>query len=67
MLGLTPDRRGLLPDADVKRIEEFGTARRERYAHNLVERRVRARDSIDAAWTVILPRSGPLPQIPIMH
>jgi alpha-L-fucosidase len=47
MLGLTPDRRGLLPDADVKRIEELGTARCERYALNLVEKRVRTHDSID--------------------
>lgn len=38
MLGLAPDRRGLLPDADVARLEEFGRALRERYAHNLVLR-----------------------------
>jgi alpha-L-fucosidase len=36
MLGLAPDRRGLLPDADVKRLEEFGAAIRERYANNLI-------------------------------
>jgi len=36
MLGLAPDRRGLLPDADVKRLEEFGAAIRERYASNLM-------------------------------
>lgn len=35
MLGLAPDRRGLLPDADVARLEEFGKALRQRYAHNL--------------------------------
>ena len=35
MLGLAPDRRGLLPDSDVARLEEFGKAMRERYAHNL--------------------------------
>jgi alpha-L-fucosidase len=35
MLGLAPDRRGLLPDSDVARLEEFGTALRARYAHNL--------------------------------
>ncbi|HZZ38848.1 MAG TPA: alpha-L-fucosidase [Acidobacteriaceae bacterium] len=35
MLGLAPDRRGLLPDADVARLEEFGRALRARYAHNL--------------------------------
>lgn len=35
MLGVAPDRRGLLPDADVARLEEFGKALRARYAHNL--------------------------------
>ena len=35
MLGLAPDRRGLLPDSDVARLQEFGKAVRERYAHNL--------------------------------
>ncbi len=35
MLGLAPDRRGLLPDSDVARLEEFGKALRERNAHNL--------------------------------
>ncbi len=35
MLGLAPDRRGLLPDADVARLEAFGKALRARYAHNL--------------------------------
>ena len=36
MLGLAPDRRGLLPVADVKRLEEFGAAIRNRYSENLV-------------------------------
>jgi alpha-L-fucosidase len=35
MLGLAPDRRGLLPDSDVARLKEFGNAVRSRYAHNL--------------------------------
>ncbi|MGA8110902.1 MAG: alpha-L-fucosidase [Acidobacteriaceae bacterium] len=35
MLGLAPDRRGLLPDADVARLEAFGKALRARYADNL--------------------------------
>jgi alpha-L-fucosidase len=35
MLGLAPDRRGLLPDADVARLQEFGKALRARDAHNL--------------------------------
>jgi len=36
MLGLAPDRRGLLPDADVKRLQEFGAAIRQRYSENLI-------------------------------
>src|SRR5216683_1065783 len=36
MLGLAPDRRGLLPDLDVKRLEQFGTAIRKRYTVNLI-------------------------------
>src|SRR5580698_6518685 len=35
MLGLAPDRRGLLPDSDVARLEELGKALRARYGHNL--------------------------------
>jgi alpha-L-fucosidase len=35
MLGLAPDRRGLLPESDVARLEEFGQALRERYDHNM--------------------------------
>lgn len=36
MLGLAPDRRGLLPEADVKRLEEFNAALRKRYGQNLI-------------------------------
>jgi alpha-L-fucosidase len=35
MLGIAPDNRGLLPDADVARLKEFGDAIRARYADNL--------------------------------
>ena len=35
MLGLAPDRRGLLSDEDVARLKEFGEAIRKRYANNL--------------------------------
>jgi alpha-L-fucosidase len=38
MLGLAPDSRGLLPDSDVKRLQEFGAALRKRTANNLVLR-----------------------------
>ena len=36
MLGLAPDRRGLLPDSDVARLEEFGAALNKRAAGRLV-------------------------------
>lgn len=36
MLGLAPDRRGLLPESDVARLEEFGAALLTRSAKNLV-------------------------------
>jgi len=39
MLGLAPDRRGLLPESDVKRLEEFGAAIRQRYGNNLMMHR----------------------------
>ena len=42
VLGIAPDRRGLLPDADVERLKEFGSALRERYGASLVSRHVRA-------------------------
>jgi alpha-L-fucosidase len=42
MLGVAPDNRGLLPDSDVKRLEEFGAALRKRSESNLVLRRDRA-------------------------
>ncbi len=35
MLGVAPDNRGLLPDSDVKRLEEFGAALRKRAENNL--------------------------------
>jgi alpha-L-fucosidase len=36
MLGVAPDRRGLLPDSDAARLKEFGEALRKREAGNLV-------------------------------
>ena len=35
MLGIAPDNRGLIPDSDVKRLEEFGAALRKRAQNNL--------------------------------
>jgi alpha-L-fucosidase len=49
MLGIAPDRRGLLPDSDVARLEEFGKAVRERYAHNLALEHSPASAEISAA------------------
>jgi len=38
MLGLAPDNRGLLPDADVTRLKQMGEAIRARYGNNLALR-----------------------------
>jgi alpha-L-fucosidase len=38
MLGIAPDRRGLLPEADVQQLKEFGAALRQRYGNNLALR-----------------------------
>lgn len=35
MLGVAPDNRGLLPDADVQRLQEFGATLKQRYRRNL--------------------------------
>jgi len=35
VLGIAPDPRGLLPDSDVQRLQEFGNEIRRRYANNL--------------------------------
>jgi alpha-L-fucosidase len=49
MLGLAPDRRGLLPESDVARLEEFGKAIRMRYSHNLAAEHAAATPEIAAA------------------
>ncbi len=49
MLGLAPDRRGLLPESDVARLQEFGEALRERYAHNLALQHAPAPTDVAAA------------------
>ena len=48
MLGLAPDRRGLLPEADVARLEEFGAAIRAAHSGNLMSGHVRG-TAADAA------------------
>lgn len=50
MLGVAPDRRGLLPDADVRRLEEFGTAIQKRYGKSaIMESHVRTGAPTEAA------------------
>ena len=49
MLGLAPDRHGLLPASDVARLREFGAAIKARYGNNLVRTHHRADDSLERA------------------
>ncbi|HEY1161117.1 MAG TPA: alpha-L-fucosidase [Terracidiphilus sp.] len=49
MLGLAPDRCGLLPDSDVARLQEFGRALRDRYTHNLALEHTPASAEVSAA------------------
>ncbi|MGD0631800.1 MAG: discoidin domain-containing protein, partial [Terracidiphilus sp.] len=49
MLGLAPDRRGLLPESDVARLEVFGKALRARYGHNLALQHLPASAEASAA------------------
>ncbi len=49
MLGLAPDRRGLLPDSDVARLQEFGAALRARAARNLALAHSPAAPEVSAA------------------
>jgi alpha-L-fucosidase len=49
VLGIAPDRRGLLPDADVERLKEFGAAIRERYGKNLAVSHIRATANEESA------------------
>jgi alpha-L-fucosidase len=49
MLGIAPDRRGLLPDSDVARLKEFGDAIRKRYATNLISTQAKAASGTNAA------------------
>ena len=49
MLGLAPDNRGLLPDSDVKRLEEFGAALRTRAENNLASHHMSKASDVEAA------------------
>ncbi len=46
MLGIAPDDRGLLPDADVARLKEMGDAIRMRYANNLAKLHVPTNENV---------------------
>ena len=50
MLGLAPDRRGLLPENDVARLREFGEALKARSAHNLALAHGKTSDEAAAAF-----------------
>ena len=49
MLGVGPDKRGLLADADVARLNEFGAALKKRYANNLMGSVLRVHGAYEAA------------------
>ena len=49
MLGLAPDNRGLLPDSDVKRLQEFGAALHKRVANNFALRHLPSSKEVSAA------------------
>jgi alpha-L-fucosidase len=49
MLGISPDRRGLLPEADIRRLQEFGDAVRKRFGENLTARSHIPKNDTEAA------------------
>ena len=49
VLGIAPDQRGLIPDADVQRLKDFGDAIRARYSNNLVTRHVKTGEEDEQA------------------
>ena len=49
MLGLAPNRHGLLPPGDVARLREFGAAIKARYGNNLVRGHQRTGDGLELA------------------
>ncbi|SPF49875.1 Coagulation factor 5/8 type domain protein [Candidatus Sulfotelmatobacter kueseliae] len=50
VLGIAPDRRGLLPEADVQRLKEFGAALRQRYGNNLALRHITTTPDAELAF-----------------
>ena len=49
VLGIAPDQRGLIPDADVQRLKDFGDAIRARYSNNLVTKHVKTGEEDEQA------------------
>jgi alpha-L-fucosidase len=49
VLGIAPDRRGLLPEADVERLKGFGAAIHERYGENLMRQHLRSTPEVEKA------------------
>jgi alpha-L-fucosidase len=49
VLGIAPDERGLLPEADVQRLKEFGAALGARYGNNLVAGHVKTTAEFELA------------------
>ena len=49
VLGIAPDRRGLLPEADVQRLREFGDALQRRFGKNLVLRHAHVTPELEPA------------------
>jgi alpha-L-fucosidase len=50
MLGIAPDKRGLLPDTDVTRLDQFGAAIHERYTTNLIAKEHIHNSATEAAF-----------------
>ena len=75
MLGVAPDERGLLPDADVVRLHEIGGAIRTRYADNLLrahapvdENTANALDGDDATfWTAPANSNSSMLEVHLAH
>lgn len=50
MLGLAPDRRGLLPESDVARLKELGETIQKRYSNNLAKKHLAVSAEVEKAF-----------------
>ncbi len=62
ILGLTPDDRGLLPDADVLRLNEFGTEIKKRF-----EKPIAVWKKNDTTYTLLIPSGKPVSELVIQE